>query len=92
MEYTTALEDKAHAQAKRIIELETSVDGQTILTKATDYVASAVTTGGSNKDLKDIRVMMKQLTYSFTAQAATLATLSVRTNSGGGGKNTEKIK
>ena len=39
--------------------------------------------------------MMKQLTYSITAQAATLTSLSTKTNSygdGGGGQNTNKNK
>ena len=92
MEYAAALEEKAHAQAKRIIDLEASVDDQTVLTESTNYAASAVTTGGSNKDLKNLRSTMKQLTASFTSQATTLAALSVRTNSGGGGQNTENKK
>ena len=52
MEYAAAKEEKANAQAKRILELEASVDGQTVLTKATKYAASALTAGGHNKDLK----------------------------------------
>ena len=58
MEYAAALEEKANAQVERIIELEASVDDQTVLNKATDFVESAVTTGGANKDLKEIRPMM----------------------------------
>ena len=85
MEYAAALEAKAHVQTERIIDLEASVDGQTILTEAIDYTESVVTTGGSNKDPKELRVMVKELTESVTAQAATLASLSVKTNSGGGG-------
>ena len=59
------------------------------------FTASAVTMGGSNKELKEIRSMMKQLTASVTAQAATLTSLSTKTNSygdGGGGQNTNKNK
>ena len=85
MEYAAALEEKANAQVERIIELEASVDDQTVLNKATDFVESAVTTGGANKDLKEIRPMMKQLTASVTAQAATLEALTTKINSGGGG-------
>ena len=94
MEYATALEDKTHMQAERILALESSVDGQTVLTKATEYAESAVTVEGNNKDLKDLRTMMKQLTASVTAQEATLAALSVKTHSdgGGGGKNTKMKK
>ena len=44
MEYAAALEEKAHTQAKCIIDLKSSVDGQTVLIKATNYAASAVTT------------------------------------------------
>ena len=39
-----------------------------------------------------VRVMMKQLTASVTAQAATLAALSVKTHSGGNRENTELKK
>ena len=52
MEYAAAKEEKANAQAKRILELEASVDGQTVLTKAAEIAASALTAGGHNKDLK----------------------------------------
>ena len=71
------------------------MDGQTILIEATYFSAIAVTMGGANKDSKELRAMMKQLTASVTAQAATLAALSTETNSGGGdggGKNTGKKK
>ena len=69
------------------------MDGQTFITKATEYVASAVTAGGNNKDLKEPITMMNQLTASVTSQAATLAKISVKTHSGvsSSGKNT-KIK
>ena len=80
-------------QAERIIDIKSRVDGQTVLTKATDYATSAVTTGGANKNLKDLRAMMKHLTDSFSAQAATLASLSVkRNNDGGGGRGGENTK
>ena len=45
MYYAAALEDKSNTQADRIIELEASVDGQTVLTNTTEYAASAVATG-----------------------------------------------
>ena len=45
MEYDLALEEKANTQAECIIELEASVDGQTVLTNTNDYVASTVVTG-----------------------------------------------
>ena len=92
MEYAAALEEKAHAKSERILELEASVDGQTVLTDAIKYVASTVTVGLKNKDL--LITMMKQLTASFTNQAATLAALSIQTHSGGdsGRKNTEMNK
>ena len=64
MEYAAALEEKANAQVERIIELEASVEGQTVLSKATNFAASSVTTGGDNKDLKELHAAMKQLTCS----------------------------
>ena len=60
------------------------MDGQTVLTKASYYASSAVTNGGSNKDLKDLMVMMKQLKASITAKAEIFPSLSTKTNSGGG--------
>ena len=90
MEYTTALEEKSHTQDYLILALKASVDGQTVLIKATEYAASAVTAGGNNKDLKEMITMMKQLTASVTDQAATLEALSVKTHSGGGGIKTPK--
>ena len=53
-----------------------------------------MTTVGANKDLKELRVTMKQLTDYVTAQAATLAALYTKTNSGDGrgGQNTDKKK
>ena len=95
MEYAAELEEKANTQAECIIELKASGDGQTILTEATDFVASAVTTGGSNKDLKELWLMVKQLKYYITPQSATLADLPTKNNSGcndRGGKNTDKKK
>ena len=53
------------------------MDGQTVLTKATKYAASTVTVVGNNKDLKELSVVMKQLTATVT--------LSVKTHSGGDG-------
>ena len=93
-EYVAALEDKYNVQAKRIIELKDSLDGQTVLVNATYYATSAVSTG-SRKELTKIRSMMKQLVYSVTSQAATVATLSTKINgssSGGAGWNTDKKK
>ena len=52
MEYAAAKEEKANTRAKRILELEARVDGQTVLIKATKYAASALTARGHNKDLK----------------------------------------
>ena len=69
MGYAAGLEEKAHTQAKCILELKASVDGQTILTEAINYAASTVTAGGNNKYLKDLRLIMKQLTASVTARA-----------------------
>ena len=91
MEYAAALEEKKHAQTERIITLEASMNGQNVLTEDTEYVASAVTAGGNNKGLKDVRMMIKQLTASVTAQGGILESLSVKTHSGGrgGGTNTE---
>ena len=92
MKYSAALEEEDHTQAERIIDIEASVDSQTVLAEANDYTASAVTTVGPNKDLKDLSAIMKQLRASVTAQATILAALSVKTNSGGGGgggKNTK---
>ena len=87
------MEENSHTQTNCIIKLEVSVDGQTVLTESTDYAASVVTTGGANKNLKEMRAIMKQLTDSVTAQAATLAALYFRTNSGGGdGKTPKRIK
>ena len=86
------LEEKANAQAQIIIELEASMDGQTVLTKATDFAASAVLTG-SNKDLTEIRTMINHLEASLISQAETLADLSTKTNSGSDvSKNTNKKK
>ena len=47
MDYSAALEEKSNAQAERIIELEASVDVQTVLTDTTNYVASTVDTGNN---------------------------------------------
>ena len=53
------------------------MDGQTILTDNTDYAASAVATG-TNKEMSNIKEMMKQFAVSVTYQAATVATLSTK--------------
>ena len=66
MEYAAALEEKASAQSKCIIDLDVRVYGQTVLTDTTDYAASAVSTG-DNKELTEIRSMMKQLAALVTA-------------------------
>ena len=79
MEYYAALEEKINAQAERIIDLEGRVDGQTVLTSTTNYVASAVATG-TNKEMNEIKAMIKQLAYSVTAQAEKVATLSTNMN------------
>ena len=94
MEFAAALEDKANSHAKRIIEIEASADGQTILSEGTVFSASAVTIRGANKELKEMRATMKQLTASITDQAATLTSLSTKTKSGGGssGQNTNNNK
>ena len=94
MEYDAALEEKANAQAESIIESEASVDGQTVLTEATYFVSSAVSTEGANKELKKIRAMMKRLKASITSQAATLEALSTNMNSNGrgSGQNVNKKK
>ena len=58
MEYAAELEEKANAQAKCIIEIEAIVDGQTVLANTTNYAASAVATG-TNRELNNIKAMMK---------------------------------
>ena len=45
MDYAAAMEENFNAQAERIIELESGVDGQTVLTNTTGYAASAMATG-----------------------------------------------
>ena len=70
-----------NAQAERIIELEASVDGQTVLTNTTKYAANAVATG-TNKELIKTKAMMNQLTASVTADVAAVATLSTKKNGG----------
>ena len=93
MDYTAALEDKSNTQAERVIYLEASVDVQSVLINTTEYVASVVATG-TNKELSKIKAMMKQLAASFTAQVATVATLSTKMNGGSSGtkKTIEKKK
>ena len=60
MEYSVALEEKSNVQAKHILELEASVNGQTVLNDTTNYAVIAVSTG-TNKELTKIRAMIKQL-------------------------------
>ena len=48
-----ALEEKANAQVERIIELEASVDGQTILSNTTNYAANMVARD-TNRELNKI--------------------------------------
>ena len=79
MEYAAALEEKANIQANRIIELEVIVYGQTVFTDTVDYVASTVATG-SNKEMREIKAMLKQLAASVTAQAETVAILTTKMN------------
>ena len=55
MEYTASLEEKANTQAKQIIDIESSMDSQTVLTKATYFAASALAMEGSNKELNNTR-------------------------------------
>ena len=54
------LEENSNAQTECIIELDASVDGQTVLTKNTKYMASTLATG-TKKELKEIKATMKQL-------------------------------
>ena len=60
------------------------MDVQTILANTTDYASSALSTG-TNKELKKIQEIMKQLSASVTSQAATVATLSTKINGAGSG-------
>ena len=60
MDYAAVLEENSNAQTECIIELDASVDGQTVLTKNTKYMASTVATG-TKKELKEIKATMKQL-------------------------------
>ena len=92
MDYAAALEAKSNAQAKHIIDLEASVDSQTVLTITTEYATSAVATR-TNKGLSEIKEMMKQLAASVTVQTATVETLSTNMNGGISGveKQTRRI-
>ena len=93
MEYDAVMEYKANTQDERMIELEASVDAQTVLTDTTDYAKIAVAKG-NNKELNKIKAMMKQLVDSVTAQAVTVAALSTNMNVGSIGtkKTTDKNK
>ena len=69
------------------------MDDQTVLTDTTDYAASAVSMG-DNKELTEIREMMKQLVAEVNSQAAIVATLSTKINGGsaGAGRNIDNKK
>ena len=69
------------------------MDGQTVLTDTTYYATNTLATG-TNKELNEICVMMKQLEDSVTSQAATVANLSTKMNgcSSGTRKITDKKK
>ena len=54
MEYTAVIEEESNAQDERIIELEDSVDDQTVFTDTTYYAMSKVSMGVSN-ELTEIR-------------------------------------
>ena len=58
LEYAAALQEKFNSQDKCIIDLEVIMDGQTLFTDTTDYVARIVSTGASKK-LTKIWAMMK---------------------------------
>ena len=93
MDYAVAPKEKSNTQTERIIEIEAIVDGQTVLTNTNKYAASAVAKG-TNKELSDIKAMLKQLADYVTAQATTVETLSIVMNgvSSGAGKTIEKKK
>ena len=93
MEYDVALEKKANVQANFIIDLEYSVDGQTVLANTTYYAANSVATG-TNRELNKIQEMMNQLAASVPTQSAIMATLSSKMNRGSSsiGKTTDKKK
>ena len=69
------------------------MDGQTVLTNTTEYAASAVDTG-TNKELRKIKAMMKQIAASITSQVETVATLSTKINGSisSAGKTIDKKK
>ena len=60
------------------------MDSQTVLTNPTEYAASALATG-TNKEISEIKAMMKHLAASVTYQVATVATLSTKMNTGNSG-------
>ena len=76
---SAAIEKKSNTHAELIIELEDSVDFQTVLTDTTDYAESAVATG-TNKEINEIKEMVKQVSASVIAQAETVETLSTKMN------------
>ena len=73
--------EKANAQAELIIELESSVDVQTVLTDTTNYAASVVDIV-TNKELNNIKLMTKKLADYFTVQVVTMEALSTEINGG----------
>ena len=54
MEYTAVIEEESNAQDERIIELEDSVDDQTVFTDTT-YNAMSEVSMGANNELTEIR-------------------------------------
>ena len=82
MVYIVVMEEKANAQAKILIYLEASLDGQIVPTNTTDYEVCVVAMS-TTKELTDIWVMMKQLAALVTAQAATGPTLFTKMNGDG---------
>ena len=69
------------------------MDGQIFLANTTEYVASTVAKR-TNKEMSNIKAMIKQLAASVPAQAATVATLSTNMNGGSSsaGKTIDKKK
>ena len=55
------------------------MDGQTVFTDTTNYAASAVATG-TNKEINNIKEIMKQLSAYATTQAETVSNLSTKMN------------
>ena len=66
MEYTAVTEEEYNSQDKRIIELEDSVDDQTVLTDTTDYTANEVSMQ-ARKDCNMNSKLQSRLTCSNQA-------------------------